>query len=138
MNNGKLLALTAKYFLPLLLFFSLVVFFRGHDQPGGGFIGGLIGAVACTLFLFGYGSDKAKSLLPFDPRSLIGLGLLLSLGSALWGSYHNQGFFKSFWYEVALPGLEPFSVGTPQFFDLGVYLVVLGSLMIILLSMWEE
>ncbi len=134
--NGRLLIITAKYLAPLLVLFSLYVLFRGHDAPGGGFIGGLIASVAFSLLLIALGMERTKSLFPFDARSLIGIGLLIALASSLWSVISGEGFFKGEWFDLPL-GVH-LSLGTPIFFDLGVYLVVLGVLMTILFSLLED
>ena len=138
MRSGKILALSAKFLIPLLVLFSFWILLRGHNAPGGGFIGGLIGAVAFSLLLLAFGLKKAKALLPFDPRSLIGIGLLVALGTAILPAYRGQGFFRGLWIQLQIPLLGSFTIGTPQLFDIGVYLVVIGSLMIIIFSLWED
>ncbi len=136
--NGKILQLSTKYLAPLLFVFSALLLFRGHNLPGGGFIGGLMAAVAFSLLLITYGSEKTKTMLRFDPRSLIGFGLLMSLASALYPAWAGKTFFKGLWTTIDLPSGMKVSLGTPLLFDLGIYMVVLGTLMIILLSLLEE
>jgi len=136
--KGKILQITAQFLLLPLVLVSLWVFLRGHNAPGGGFIGGLIGAVAFALFLITHGSSRTKALLPFDPRSLIGIGLLVAIASALYPIYRGESFFQGQWLELSLPWIGGLTLGTPLLFDLGVYLVVIGTLMIILFSLWEE
>jgi len=138
MRNGRILEISAKFFIPTLVLCSFWVLLRGHNAAGGGFIGGLIGAVAFSLLLLAFGLKKAKELLPFDPRSLIGIGLLVALGAALFPAYRGQGFFKGLWVQVQIPSMGILKFGTPQLFDIGVYLVVIGSLMIIIFSLWED
>ena len=138
MRNGLLLIIAAKFILPALGFASLWVFLRGHNAPGGGFIGGLIGAMGFSMLLLTYGEKKTRHFLPFDPRSLMGIGLLTALGATLAPIYYKQGFFQGLWTQLHLPLVGEFEIGTPQLFDLGVYLVVIGSLMIILFSLWED
>ena len=136
--NGRLLIITARYLVPFLAALSLWSLFRGHNAPGGGFIGGLAASVAFGLFLLAEGAEKTKSVLPFDPRSLIGAGLLIALASSLLSVIREDRFFAGQWASITLPGGAEFTFGTPVLFDLGVYLAVLGVLMIILYALLEE
>jgi len=138
MRNGKILELSAKMLIPMLVFCSFWVLLRGHNAAGGGFEGALIGSVAFSLSLLAFGLERTKAFLPFDPRSLIGIGLLVALGSALFPVYRGLGFFRGLWVEVQIPWVGGYVLGTPQLFDVGVYLVVVGSLMIIIFSLWED
>ncbi|MEX1122825.1 MAG: MnhB domain-containing protein, partial [Balneolales bacterium] len=67
----------------LLLLISVFLFIRGHNDPGGGFIGGLVGAGAFVLFIIAYGPDDARRILRFDPKTLIGWGLLFAAVSGI-------------------------------------------------------
>lgn len=136
--NGRLLMLTAKYLSRLILAFSIIILLRGHDLPGGGFIGGLTAAVAFALYLMAFGSECTREKIYFDPRSLIGCGLLLSIASALYPVLYGGTFFEGLWANLDLPTGITLGLGTPILFDVGVYLVVSGTLMIILFSLVEE
>src|SRR4029079_1978652 len=80
-----ILPTAARFLLPLLLLFSLFLLVRGHNEPGGGFSGGLVAASAYVLYGFAYGAAEARRVLPADPRALIGAGLLLAVASGCLG-----------------------------------------------------
>ena len=136
--NGKLLVITAKYLAPVITAFSLYILFRGHNAPGGGFAGGLTVAVAFSLILMALGKERTRALIPFDARSLIGAGLLLALFSSLSSVIAGGEFLKGKWIEIDVCHGCPLYLGTPILFDVGVYLVVTGVLMIILFSLTED
>jgi multicomponent Na+:H+ antiporter subunit B len=109
---------------PLLLFFSAYVLLAGHDEPGGGFVGGLVAAAALTLHAIAFGVDSARRALRLDPRTIAGLGLVVAL-VAVWAAVvAGRPPMTGLWAEA--PG-GTLLVGTPVLFDAGVFLVVLGS-----------
>lgn len=136
--NSVLFRTAARAIHPLLLVLSVVLLFRGHNEPGGGFVGGLLAAAAFALYVMGEDPALARAKARLDPRIFIGVGLLLALGSGLPGLLTGGPFMKGLWGTVDLPGLGPTGVGTPMAFDIGVYLVVLGVSLKIILVMAEE
>ncbi|CAA6678339.1 MULTISPECIES: MnhB domain-containing protein [unclassified Lentimonas] len=112
---------------PCLLLLSLVVLYRGHNLPGGGFIGGLMAATAFILVGIGSGMDAAKAKLRIDPVTLLGVGLAVAVLSGLPGMLHGGAFLTGAWLPTFyLPLLGAIHLGTPLVFDIGVYLVVIG------------
>lgn len=138
--SSAILKAAAKTLLPLLLLFSVFLLLRGHNQPGGGFIGGLVGASAFVLYALALDVPAARELLGVDPRTLIGGGLLLAISSGVIGLVTGRAFLshRDFWLEVNLPGYGAIGLGTPLLFDLGVFLVVLGVPLTIILPLAEE
>jgi multicomponent Na+:H+ antiporter subunit B len=135
----SLILQTATRFLqPLLLVFSIVLLVQGHDQPGGGFVGGLTAAGAFALNAIAYGVPSARQSLRVDPRTLAGIGLVLAVGSASLSLGLGRPFMSGIWLAVPLPGTAHLDVGTPLFFDVGVYLVVVGAALTIILGLGEE
>ncbi|NPV07669.1 MAG: Na+/H+ antiporter subunit B [Anaerolineae bacterium] len=135
----SLILLTAsRYLLPLLLLFSVFILQRGHNEPGGGFVGGLVAAAAFVLYSLAYGVPAARVLLRLDPHATIGLGLLLVVGSGAVGAVLGQPFLTGVWTEVTLPFLGHLEVGTPVLFDLGVFLAVFGVTLMIMFALEEE
>lgn len=138
MNKPSLILRTTGFFLmPLLFLFSIFLFLRGHNESGGGFIAGLVAAAAVALHLFFSGIESAKKLLGFDPRDLMGAGLLLALVSGFISMIYGKALFTAIWGTVNLPILGKVKLGTPLLFDLGVYFVVIGAVLGILLSLAE-
>lgn len=135
--QSLILRTTGHLMLPLLLFFSVFLLLRGHDEPGGGFIGGLVAAAAIVLYLFSMGVDEAKRVLKVDPRTVIGLGMVIATTSAFPAWFQDQPFFTAQWWEVAMPIFGKVKLSTVLWFDIGVYLVVIGSTLTILIGLAE-
>lgn len=134
--TSVILSTAIRLLLPLLLLFSVFMLLRGHNEPGGGFVGGLVAAAAIALFALAEGAGQARRIIRADPRSLIAFGLLISLGSGTVSLLFGQPFLTGLWLPFPLPGLG--HVGTPLLFDLGVYLLVAGMALLIVLSLMEE
>lgn len=135
--NSLILQAAAQLLLPLLLLLSVFLLLRGHHEPGGGFIGGLVASAAIALHLFATDMRSARGVLRIDPRTLMGLGLLVALGSAFIGPLTGGAFFAGRWVYVEVPVLGELHLGTPLLFDLGVYLVVIGSVLTFVLTLAE-
>lgn len=135
----SLILRTATRFLkPLLLLFSIFVLLKGHNEPGGGFVGGLLAAAAFVLHAIAYDVSSTRRLLRVDPHMLIGVGLLTALASGIWSLPMRRPFMTGHWVKFEVFEIGTIDLGTPLFFDIGVYLVVLGSSLMILLSLSEE
>ena len=128
---------TGYFLLPLLLLFSVFLLLRGHDEPGGGFIAGLVAAAAVCLHLFFTDVEATRRLIHIDPRDLLGWGMFLAMLSGIPAVFVGDAFFTSQWMEVTLPVLGETKLGTPLLFDIGVYAVVVGSVLTIVLSLAE-
>lgn len=131
-----ILRTAANYLLPLLLMFSVFILFRGHYEPGGGFLGGLIAAIAFVLHAFANGYANTLKLLRVHPAVLVPLGLLLSISSGLLPMFAGDPFLTVMWLDYPLPGIG--MVGTALSFDIGVYLVVFGITLTILFTISEN
>lgn len=134
--TSVILSTAIRLLLPLLLLFSVFMLLRGHNEPGGGFVGGLVAAAAIVLYALAEGAGQARRLLKFDPRSLIVAGLTLALLSGILPLLIGQPLLTGLWFPSPLPVLG--HVGTPLLFDLGVYLLVAGMALLIVLSLMEE
>ena len=123
---------------PLLLLYSIYLLVSGHDEPGGGFSGGLVASSAFALHLIAYDAASTRRMLWALPYTFIAVGLLLAVASGVSGLLISRPFMTSSWIELSVPGIGKLLLGTPLLFDLGVYVVVIGATMIILLSFSEE
>lgn len=121
---------------PVLVMLALLLFLRGHDYPGGGFIAGLVVAAAIELHILACGAPLVRKQIGAALLPLAGMGLLLAVSAALLGLY-GGGFFKGLWTEFYAAGLK-IKLGTPQLFDLGVMLVVIGMAITFLLNLSER
>lgn len=122
----------ARLLMPLLLAFALFLLYRGHNEPGGGFVGGLVAAAAFSLYLIAYGVQEARRKLRIRPATLLGVGLLIALSSGIPAALRGQPFLQAQWT------LSPIAVGTPVLFDIGVFLVVTGVMLMMIFSLAEE
>lgn len=136
--TSLILRAATRFMLPLLLLFSVFLLLRGHNQPGGGFTGGLVGASAFILYALSFDVESARHALGLDPRQIIGVGLLTAALSGSIGMIAGLPFLTGLWADLPVPGWGKIAVGTPVFFDIGVYLVVIGVTLSIMLPLAEE
>lgn len=137
MMNSIILRTATKLLFGLLLIFSVFLFFRGHNEPGGGFIGGLVGATSFALFAIAYGPAKSREILKLDPQVLIGLGILFAALSGIISMILGTPFMTGAWVMPEVGG-SILHLGTPLIFDIGVYLVVVGFTLGVIFSLEEE
>jgi multicomponent Na+:H+ antiporter subunit B len=135
--RSLILITTARLLMPLLLLFSVFLLLRGHNEPGGGFAGGLVAAAAFILLAVSREPATAREALRVQPQALIGAGLLLGVGSGLIGLLVGEPLLTGQWWTIELLGMSLY-LGTPLIFDIGVYLVVLGSTLTMVLTLAEE
>lgn len=128
MIPSLILRTAARLLVPLILLFSIFLMLRGHNESGGGFIGGLVASGSFALYAMAYGIAASKRALRLDPRTLMAMGLGTALVSGLIPLVLNGPLLKGLW--VKLPG--GLKVGTPILFDIGVYLLVIGVTLIII------
>ncbi|GAB4121648.1 MAG: Na+/H+ antiporter subunit B [Acidobacteriota bacterium] len=114
--------------VPVQLVLSVFLLLRGHNEPGGGFIGGLVAAGAILLWGISRDFDAARRMLWLQPETWLGLGVLVAVGSAFAGPVAGLPVLTGLWAgEIpGVPLLGDVKLGTPLYFDLGVYLVVVG------------
>jgi multicomponent Na+:H+ antiporter subunit B len=136
--NSIILQSASRYlFVPLILI-SLFVLYRGHNLPGGGFIGGLLAASAVTLTTLASGVQAARKRLRCSPLTLIAAGLGVALSSAFWSLFAGKTFFSGLWLpSFSLPLLGKVHLGTPLIFDVGVYLAVVGFALAVIFELEE-
>lgn len=134
--RSVILSATSRFLLPLLLMFSLFILLRGHHLPGGGFVGGLVAAAAFVLYAMGHDVGQARRVLRIGTIQLLGIGLLVAVGSGAWSLLQGRPFMTGVWGHHPLPLIG--KLGTPAVFDVGVYLVVLGATLTVLFSLAED
>jgi len=118
--------------LPLALAISVYIFLRGHNLPGGGFVGGLIAAVALLLQYMASGIEFARAKLRFNFVVVLGVGLGLCALTGAAAFIFGRPFLTSTHGYAKLPMIEPFELASAMMFDLGIMLVVIASLVLIL------
>lgn len=125
--NTMILQVVARLLVPVMLLFSIFLLLRGHNEPGGGFVGGLMAVAAFGLYSLTYGVDEARRALRIHPRTLLGLGLACAVASGLAAAFDGRPYLTGLWFEWRVTANYLLKVGTPTLFDIGVYLVVLGA-----------
>jgi multicomponent Na+:H+ antiporter subunit A len=121
-----------------VVLFSLFLLFAGHNQPGGGFAGGLVAGLALALRYLAGGRFELAEAAPVDPGKLLGAGLLLAGGTGLAALLLGSTVFESAIVETTLPLLGDLKLVTALFFDIGVYLIVVGLVLDVLRSLGAE
>lgn len=136
--KSYIIQLVAKRLLPVIFIFSLLVFYRGHNEPGGGFIGGLMAAAGFIFYAMAFDTAKAEKKLRVSPLMLISVGLSFAFISTLPSLFVGNPFFTGEWISLNIPLLGKLNLGTPMLFDLGVYLTVWGVIVTIIFNVMEE
>ncbi len=127
----------APYLTALMLLFSVFVLLRGHNDPGGGFIGGLIAASAFAIYGLSNGVATVRRALYLHPMTLSGFGVALAAVSGLMSLPEAEPFMTSQWAFPVIFGVEV-ALSTPMVFDIGVYFVVMGAITSIALCLEEQ
>ena len=127
----------APYLASLMVLFSVFVLLRGHNEPGGGFIGGLIAASAFAIYGIACGVAPVRRAMYFHPMAIAGFGLFLSAAAGLLSLAMGVPFLTGLWTKVYLPGVT-IDLSSVMFFDFGVYFVVVGAITSIALALEER
>ena len=135
--DSLILRTAALVILPLQLVFSMFLLLRGHDEPGGGFIGGLVASGSLALYLYAFGVYALKRLLRVSPKDLLAAGLLMGLAATVPSVFFGQAFFTAQWLEISL-GDNLIKLSTVLVFDIGVYLTVVGTLVTMFIGLAES
>lgn len=134
--SSLILSVSTRLLLPLMSLFSVFILLRGHDEPGGGFIGGLVVSAALTLYAVAEGVERARDAVRLDTIYYIAIGLALALGSGSLPLLYGLPFLTILWFPMQLSGMG--KLGTAFTFDVGVYLLVMGVTLTIIFSMADE
>lgn len=134
--NTLIFRTIAPFLSALMLVFSVFVLLRGHNEPGGGFIGGLIAASAFAIQGIAQGVASVRRALRVDPLGIAGFGLCLSVLAGLVPLLTATPFLTGIWITLPL-GFAEIDLSTVMLFDAGVYLVVVGAVTAIALALEE-
>jgi multicomponent Na+:H+ antiporter subunit B len=132
--RSSILQTAARFLMPLLLLFAVFLLLRGHNDPGGGFVGGLVVAASFVLYAIAYGVDAGRRALIVNPSTLLGGGLLLALASGVPGVLAGRPFMTALWTDLHAGSAE-LAIGTPLVFDIGVFLAVIGVVLTIVFTL---
>jgi len=127
----------APFLSAVMVLFSVFVLLRGHNEPGGGFIGGLIAASAFAIYGIACGVAPVRRAIYFHPMGIAGFGLFLAAVAGLPSFIVKVPFLTGLWAIPEIFGVEV-ALSTPLVFDIGVYCVVLGSITSIALALEER
>jgi len=128
----------ARLMMPVLILFSLFLLLRGHNAPGGGFVGGLVGAGSIVMMTLAYGADEVRHRLRIDFRRAMFYGLGIALIAGLIGLVVGAAFQEAYWWTPFFQGIGRLEISTPLLFDIGVYIVVFSVTSAIVMDMAEE
>ncbi|MCM3087688.1 multicomponent Na+:H+ antiporter subunit B [Bhargavaea ginsengi] len=137
-SSDVILQTATKVVFFLIFLFAIHIFFAGHYTPGGGFVGGLLTASAIVLLLLAFDLKTVSRALPFNYTIMIAIGLLLALGTASASILFDVPFFTHAYDYFDLPLFGETSLHSAMLFDLGVYLVVVGATMNIILTIGSD
>ncbi|MCF6325795.1 MAG: Na(+)/H(+) antiporter subunit B [Devosiaceae bacterium] len=121
----------------IMVVFSIFVLLRGHNEPGGGFIGGLIAASAIAIYGIAVGVENVRKALKFDPISMAGFGVFIASFAGLLSLGQSFPFLTGLWGYIPF-GETKITVSTPMLFDIGVYFAVVGTIGAVALALEEE
>ncbi|WP_348689555.1 monovalent cation/H+ antiporter subunit A, partial [Acidovorax soli] len=131
-------AVLVRLLLPFATVVAFYLFMRGHNEPGGGFVAGLVFSVALLLQYIVSGTAWVEAHLPLYPRRWIGNGLLFALGTGLGAIVVGYPFLTSHTFHLNLPLLGDIHVASAMFFDMGVFTLVVGSSLLILTAIAHQ
>lgn len=138
MKSSILIAAT-RILVALLLVFSFFMLLRGHNEPGGGFIGGLIGATGFVLYAIACGPSEARFALRVPPEVIAMAGLGIALLAGLSALLFGDALFTGQWLFIGASETDKgLPLSTVLVFDIGVYLVVMGSILTLVFALEEE
>lgn len=137
--SSPVLRTSMRIILPLSLLYAMYATFKGHNEPGGGFIGGMIFSTAVCTYRMSHGFAAQLRLLPIHPRILIFIGLGLALGTSAAPLLLGLPFLRSTVGEFHMPFMHhPWHYASAMIFDLGVMFVVVGVAVGMIAQLTEE
>jgi multicomponent K+:H+ antiporter subunit A len=131
-------AVLARLLLPVILVGAFFLFSRGHNAPGGGFVAGLVASVALLVQYMVSGTEWVEQHVRLAPRVLIAAGLLIAIATGAGSFAAGHPFLTSHTWHLMLPVLGEVHVPSATFFDLGVFALVVGSTLFILVALAHQ
>lgn len=126
--NSLIFRTSAPVIASIMVLFSVIILLRGHNEPGGGFLAGLIAASAVAVLGMAQGVGTVRRVMRVNPIVLAGLGIVVVILSGLLSAFVGAPFLTGLWLPLHL-------FGTPGVFDIGVYLVVFGTVAAVVLAL---
>jgi multicomponent K+:H+ antiporter subunit A len=134
-RHPLMMVVATRVLMPVAVLVGVYIFLRGHNQPGGGFVAGLVVAIALLMQYMASGFAWTQARKRIEYHTLIGWGVVIAglTGAGAW--LFGLPFMTSGFTYVHLPPIEEFELATAAIFDLGVFLTVLGAVMLMLYSL---
>src|SRR5699024_9878863 len=136
--NDMMLQVSMRVITLLIFAFSFYLFLAGHNNPGGGFIGGLMTASAILVLYLAFDMETITKAIPFNFTTMIGVGLLFAVFTGIASILFGYLFLTQFFDYFQFPVIGEVELTTALSFDLGVYLVVVGAALTIILAIAED
>lgn len=131
MKRSLILDTTVRFVFDAAILLSVYLLFAGHNQPGGGFVGGLVAAAAIALRYIAGGVADVFAVVRIRPWWFLSLGLMLAAGTALWSTLAGNAPLDQEAYEWDVTLLGHLKFTTATVFDTGVYLIVVGLVLMV-------
>jgi multicomponent Na+:H+ antiporter subunit B len=137
--QSLILRTATRLLVSLILVFSFYLLLRGHNSPGGGFSGALVAGTGFALYIMAEGAKSVRRAIRIDPRRLIIFGIGLVIVTGLIPEILGKPFLTGIWWSMAAHSDTPLVIaGTPIFFDIGVFAIVLGTILTLILTLEEN
>jgi multisubunit Na+/H+ antiporter MnhB subunit len=138
MNRVVIVDVSVRLIFPALIVGSIYLLLAGHNHPGGGFVGGIVAGAAVALRYVAGGVAEVRSLTRARPWTVLGAGLLVATLTALAPLAFGDPVLRSYEAELELPVLGDAKLTTSLVFDVGVYFVVLGLVLMVFESFGDD
>ncbi len=136
--QSLILSTATRMLVSIILVFSVYLLLRGHNAIGGGFASALVAGTGFALYSMVAGSTAVRRAIRIDPRGLIVAGLVLALTSGLIGIAAGNPFLTGIWWSLDLFNAPEMALGSPLLFDIGVFSIVMGTVLTLILSLEES
>jgi multicomponent Na+:H+ antiporter subunit B len=128
----------ARVVIHIILLFSIFMLFKGHNEPGGGFIAGLMASVSIVLVYIVYDAQTVRKFMPISYPAMIALGLVFAAGTGIGGVILGYPFLTQTFDYFHIPLVGEIELATALSFDIGVFLVVVGATLLIISTLGES
>ncbi|SEO42976.1 multisubunit potassium/proton antiporter, PhaA subunit /multisubunit potassium/proton antiporter, PhaB subunit [Salinihabitans flavidus] len=134
-RHPLMMVVATRVMMPIAVMVGVYIFLRGHNQPGGGFVAGLVISIALLMQYMASGFAWTQARKRIEYHAMIGWGVVIAglTGAAAWLA--GAPFLTSAFGYIHLPPIEEFELASAMAFDLGVFLTVLGAVMLMLFSL---
>ena len=136
--NNMMLQVSTRIIALIIITFSVYLFLAGHNEPGGGFIGGLMTASGILVLYLAFDVKIITKSIPFNFPAMVGVGLVFAVSTGMISIFLGEPFLTQFFGYFQFFNFGAVELTTALLFDLGVYLVVVGSALTIILAIAED